>query len=300
MTAGGPGLAGWASRTTWSRWRAPKPRARRPRAPARSRPRAVDRMWAVLEPDEPESEETVPTSRARRAESRSVAQPGRECAARATRVSSRTAPSSSASTPPGGSAAASARPTAGAGPPVAIERAAFQDRRRAPSKACAPGPRPSVGGGPVGQVVPAGVPGRAQLEISYQREAGGREALVGQLVQVGGAVLVLLRRGRVAPASRARAERQVVAGRAGQALGVGVVERQRVGREVVDGASASAAQRRRQAASGLARDVVQQVEADVARSRPGAASAPRRRCPPGRGAGPGAAARRRRGSGRRC
>ncbi len=59
------------------------------------------------------------------------------------------------------------------------------------------------------------------------------QLLVGRLVHQRDALGVLRLASAVPPAARPRTERQVVAGRSGQALDIGVIERQSVGRDVV-------------------------------------------------------------------
>ena len=108
-------------------------------------------------------------------------------------------------------------------------------------------PAPMAGSSPVADLVPV--------------ETGRVEPPVGVLVHRGGSILVLRRSRTVAPAARAGSNRQVIARRAGQALGVGVVERQGIQREVVRLEVERGIERPRPAVERLAREVVQEVEA---------------------------------------
>ena len=88
---------------------------------------------------------------------------------------------------------------------------------------------------PVDQVVPALLAGASEVGQLVPGEAGRGEAVVQPLVHLGGAVGILLGRGGGTPAPRPCARRQVVAKRARQAFGIGVVEGQGVGRHVIRG-----------------------------------------------------------------
>ena len=142
--------------------------------------------------------------------------------------------------------------------------AAFQ-RRTAPSKACAPGPTASYGSAlPVGQVVAALMAGPRPVGDLVAAPAARRQHVRGEAVLLRGAVVVLLATGRLAPAPCARGSGKVVARLAREALGVRIVERQRVEREVVRAEIEGGPQCRLPAGDRLPRDVVQEVEVDRA------------------------------------
>ena len=84
---------------------------------------------------------------------------------------------------------------------------------------------------PVREVVADLVPGPRPVRDLVAAVAGRGEAVLGERVLLGSAVLVLTGASTLAPAPRAAGRREVVAARS--ALGVRIVERQRVQREVV-------------------------------------------------------------------
>ena len=195
-----------------------------------------------------------------------------------------------ASEPPGGRRAGSAVGRGERGE-VAVEagrvpapRDAVEGVRARPDRLV----RPAL---PVDEVVPALVAGPRPVADLVAAPAVLGQAVDGVVVLGRGPILVLGRaRGR-APATRAGGRRQVVAAGPGQPFGVGVVEGQRVEREVVGREGERRLERLDPVDQGRVGHVVQEVEADRARCRP---RAPRRRVrrrrPPG-GADPAAEAR---------
>src|SRR4029079_9731466 len=86
---------------------------------------------------------------------------------------------------------------------------------------------------PIGEVVPALMPRPGPVGDLVPTIAGAVQGDGGVVILLRRAVLVLRRDGLVAPAPGAAGRRQVVAPRAGQALGHRVVEGQRVQRQVI-------------------------------------------------------------------
>ncbi len=196
--------------------------------------------------------------------------------------------SSTSSEPPGGSDGRAAR--RGERGEVSVEARRVPASRDAVERVGAGTHRLVRLAGPVRQVVPALVAGAGPVRDLVAAEAGRGEAIDGEPVLVRRPVVVLLRTRPVAPAPGAAGRREVVAGGAGDALGVGVVERQRVGGHVVDAQLDRRVQRGRERVDRLAGHVVQQVDRDRRRSRRREPRGPRRRRATADAAGPAAGA----------
>ena len=98
------------------------------------------------------------------------------------------------------------------------------------------GPRADRGIGPtlpVGEVVPALVAGAGPVGELVPGVAVRLEQRVGEAVGAGGSVLVLGRACGFTPPASTRGRREVIAGRAGESLGVRVVQGQGIRRDVV-------------------------------------------------------------------
>ena len=113
---------------------------------------------------------------------------------------------------------------------------------------------------PVDEVVPALVAGPAPVRDLVAPVARGAQPVDRERVLGRGAVVVLVADRRLAPASGAGRRGQVVAQRPGDALRIGIVERQRVGRDVVDAERDGRVEGRRPGIDRLPRHVVQQVD----------------------------------------
>ena len=176
-------------------------------------------------------------------------------------------------------ASASLHPRATARRRYPSSRAAFQ-RRTAPSNAWAPGPTASYGRRcQYDEVVPALVPGPAPVRdlvapVARRRPAGRPRARTGSAARSSSWSRTATSRQRRAPDGRG----QVVAQRPGDALRIGIVERQRIGRDVVDAESDRRVERRRPGVDRLPRHVVQQVDRHRSARLP-APRRPRRRRP---------------------
>ena len=112
---------------------------------------------------------------------------------------------------------------------------------------------------PVREVVPALVAGTGPVRDLVAAEARRAETIGGEAVLLRRPILVLTRRCLASPVTRPRAQRQVVAGRAGQALDVGIVERQRVCRDMVRPQLDRPVERGGPVLDGLVGQVVEQV-----------------------------------------
>ena len=144
-------------------------------------------------------------------------------------------------------------------------RASFQRRSGRRTRA-RPGRRASNGSAlPVREVVPGLVPGPRPVRDLVVAVARGGQAILGKGVLLGRAVLVLPGASTLAPSPRAARHGQVIAA-------LGVVERQRVQRQVVRLECEGGVERRGPRSDGLAGRVVQQV--DVHRRDPGRSRLP--------------------------
>ncbi len=122
---------------------------------------------------------------------------------------------------------------------------------------------------PVQQVVPALVSGTGQIGDLVAPQASHCGQLVCQQLHLGRALLGLLRCCTRAPRVCTPGDRQMVAIGARQALGIRIVQRERVGREVLRGQGQHGCERGPPRVQALTGDVGQQVETD--RVEPGRA-----------------------------
>ena len=134
----------------------------------------------------------------------------------------------------------------------------------APSKACAAGPDRLPGAAlPVRRGCAATRwPGRAQLLISYQAKPASARRRSASSYIAAARSSSWLQPSPLAPASRAVGHGQVVAGEPGDSLRIGVVQRQRVQREVVRLEGERGVERAVPGLDRRAGHVVQEVEAD--------------------------------------